>query len=340
VHGHFVNVPEQVTQWRARQILDFEEHGGHLSAAGVEVSDDEIRDALLSTQLPIQRERGTSVTLFSPIAGQAAPHQGDQETSLIWTRLFNDIVGRAARIFPGEIVGVCQLPQSITAKSIVPCVEELERCVNELGFVGCNLNPDPSDGYWQVPPLTSEFYYPLYEKMVELDVPAMVHGSASINPAVPHPTCSHYINIDTTAFMQLCLSDVFKTFPELKIIIPHGGGAVPYHWGRYRGVMRNLGRGELDEFVRNNIFFDTCVYWLPGIRLLVESVPAANILYAAEVIGAVRGIDPDTNRRYDDTKFLLDSVETLSEADRVAIAGGNAIRVFGRLSKALTGAAT
>ena len=60
----------------------------------------------------------------------------------------------------------------------------------------------------------------------------MVHVSMSCNPAF-HTTGAHYINADTTAFMQLIMSDLFKDFPKLRLIIPHGGGAVPFHWGRY-----------------------------------------------------------------------------------------------------------
>ena len=45
--------------------------------------------------------------------------------------------------------------------------------MNELGFVGCNLNPDPSGGHWTGPPLTDRAWYPFFEKMVELDVPVV-----------------------------------------------------------------------------------------------------------------------------------------------------------------------
>src|SRR6266566_1536697 len=142
-----------------------------------------------------------------------------------------------------------------------------ERGIKELGFIGCNLNPDPSGGYWKDPPLTDKWWYPFYEKLVELDVPAMIHVSMSCNPNF-HTTGGHYINGDTTAFMQLITADLFKDFPSLKLIIPHGGGAVPYHWGRYRGLAQDLKRPPLNEMIRNNVFFDTCVYHQPGIDLL------------------------------------------------------------------------
>ena len=143
-------------------------------------------------------------------------------------------------------------------------VDELERCVNELGFVGCNLNPDPSGGHWTSKPLTDESWYPFYEKMVELDVPAMIHVSGSCN-ANFHATGAHYMNADTTAFMQFLQGNLFKEFPDLRFIIPHGGGAVPYHWGRYRGLADMLEQPPLREHVMKNVYFDTCVYHQPGI---------------------------------------------------------------------------
>ena len=191
------------------------------------------------------------------------------------------------------------------------CIPELERCVNELGFIGCNLNPDPSGGWWKEPPLTDRWWYPLYEKMVELDVPAMVHVSSSCNPAF-HFTGAHYINADTTAFMQLIQGDLFKDFPTLKFVIPHGGGAVPYHWGRYRGLAQDMKKPLLKDHLLNNVYFDTCVYHQPGIDLLLKVIPADNILFASEVVGAVRGIDPETGQYFDDTRRYIDNADGLS----------------------------
>ena len=109
-----------------------------------------------------------------------------------------------------------------------------------------------------------------------------------------HATGAHYINGDTTAFMQFIAGDLFKDFPTLKFIIPHGGGAVPYHWGRYRGLAQDMKRPPLAEHLLKNVFFDTCVYHQPGIELLAKVIPVDNILFASEMVGAVQGIDPET----------------------------------------------
>ena len=340
-HGHFTTAPRALGQWRDRQIKAFEESGARLSAAELHISDDEIVTAIADGQLKLQRERGTDVTLFSPGAGKMAHHYGDAETSLAWSQVANDLIARVCGLFPGSFVGVCQLPQSpggALAASVRNSVTELQRCVAELGFVGCLLNPDPSDGYYQAPPLTDRVYYPLYEKMVELDVPAMLHVAMSRNPAL-QGTCAHYLAGDTAVFMQLCESDLFTDFPALKFIIPHGGGAVPDHWGRYRGVMQDRGRPPLAELVLRNVYFDTCVYHKRGLELLLDIIPAENVLFASEMIGAVRGVDPETGRHFDDVKYLLDSIEQLSAANRTAVYAENALRVFGRLAGVLKSAA-
>src|SRR6204780_1119218 len=128
--------------------------------------------------------------------------------------------------------------------------------------------------------------------MVELDVPAMVHVSSSCNPNF-HATGVHYINGDTTAFMQFLTADLFKDFPTLKFIIPHGGGAAPYHWGRYRGLAQAMKKPLLKDHLLHNVYFDTCVYHQPGIDLLTKVIPIDNILFASEMGGAGRGIDPE-----------------------------------------------
>jgi len=164
-------------------------------------------------------------------------------------------------------------------------------------------------------------------------VPAMVHVSASCNP-VFHATGAHYINADTTAFMQFIQGDLFADFPDLRLVIPHGGGAVPYHWGRYRGLADMLTKPPLNEHVMRNVFFDTCVYHQPGIDLLFEVIDTDNILFGSEMVGAVRGIDPETGHYFDDTKRYVDKLG-LPDADRAKVYSGNARRVYPRLDQAL-----
>jgi 4-oxalmesaconate hydratase len=328
-HGHYTTAPQAHTDWRQAQKAAF--------AAGVaappypDIPDDDIRASVEGSQLKLMTERGIDVTIFSPRASAMEHHFGDEAVSTRWAQVSNDLIARVVQLYPGRFIGVCQLPQS-PGVPIARSAGELRRCVLELGFAGCNLNPDPSGGHWTSPPLTDRSWYPFYEAMTELDVPAMVHVSAVTNPAF-HATGSHYLNADTTAFMQLMQADLFTDFPGLRLIIPHGGGAVPYHWGRFRGLADMLGRPPLEESVLGNVCFDTCVYHQPGIDLLFKVIGTGNIVFGSEMIGAVRGIDPQTGHHFDDTRRYVDALD-LAPGDRDQVYELNARRIYPRLDQA------
>jgi 4-oxalmesaconate hydratase len=217
---------------------------------------------------------------------------------------------------------VGQLPQ-YPGVSPAQCIEELERMVHELGFVGVNLNPDPSGGYWSGPPMTDRHWYPLYEKLVELDMPAMIHVSSSCNPNF-HATGAHYINADTSVFMQLIQGDLFKDFPTLKFVIPHGGGCRSI--GAYRACAWRC--ADLRWPI-------TC--WRMCFRHLRTTFPASGCSAEAPVdnillLGdAGRGADIDLTRHaFDDTRRYLDDVESLMRVTRFA----TRVPATGRCSRA------
>lgn len=329
-HGHYTVLPTAHDAWREEQKAAFQSHSPCPPYPAI--SDDEIRETIETNQLRLIRERGADLTIFSPRASAMAPHIGDAHMAKEWAFHCNNLIARVIDLFPETFVGLCMLPQS-PAADMSSSIVELERCVTELGFIGCNLNPDPGGGHFRHPPLTDRYWYPFYEKMVELDVPAMIHVSGSCNPAM-HATGGYYIAADTIAFMQLLEGDLFADFPTLRFIIPHGGGAVPYHWGRYRGLADMLKKPSLDTHLMNNIFFDTCVYHQPGINLLADVIDTKNILFGSEMVGAVRGIDPTTGHYFDDTKRYIDALDIPAEQRR-AIFEGNARRVFPRLDARL-----
>ncbi|MGD8810130.1 MAG: amidohydrolase family protein [Gammaproteobacteria bacterium] len=334
-HGHYTTAPPQLGAYRDAQKAALAKDPDAVSGKGeISISDDELRESVEGAQLKLQRERGTDVTIFSPRASWMGHHIGNASTSQAWTEHCNDLIYRLTQLYPRNFVGAAQLPQSPGAP-IDNSVRELERTVNELGFIGCNLNPDPTGGFFTGPPLGDRYWYPLYEKMCELEVPAMIHVSGACNTPYLQTTGSYYLSADTIAFMQLMQSDVFRDFPDLRLIIPHGGGAVPYHWGRFRGLADMLKLPPLSEAMMNNVFFDTCVYHQPGIDLLLEVIPIDNILFASEMVGAVRGIDPESGFHFDDTKRYIDSSPKLDDAGRRQIFEANTRRVFARFPASL-----
>ncbi|MEM8935191.1 MAG: amidohydrolase family protein [Pseudomonadota bacterium] len=330
-HGHQTLVPQAHLDFRAAQKARLDDPSlPRPPLPGM--PDDEIYEIIENNQLKLLKERGGDMTIFSPRASAMEPHVGDRETAVDWSHACNDLIHKVTELFPENFIGVGMLPQRPDSP-LDDAIAELERVVTDLNFVGVNLNPDPSGGHWTAPPLTDRYWYPIYEKLVELEVPAMIHVSGSCNPTF-HATGSYYIAADTNAFMQFVQGNLFKDFPDLKLIIPHGGGAVPYHWGRYRGLADMLKQPSLDGHVMKNIYFDTCVYHQPGIDLLFDVIDVENILFGSEMVGAVRGIDPQTGHNFDDTKRYIDNLSIPPE-DKQKVFEGNARRVYPRLDKIL-----
>ena len=330
-HGHYTSEPQDHHAFRKAQV-EFIQGTRDASPAYPGIADDVLRATIEQNQLRLQRERGSDLTILSPRASGMGHHIGSAMNNAEWSRISNDLIARIVDMFPANFAGVCQLPQSMSG-DLKPVLTELERCVIELGFVGCNLNPDPSGGFWSAPPIHDRYWYPLFAKLVELQVPAMIHVSGSCSACL-HTTGAHYINADTAVFMQLIQGELFSAFPDLKLIIPHGGGAAPYHWGRYRGLAMMLNRPALGEHLLRNVYFDSCVYHQAGIDTLFRVVGPANILFGSELLGAVKAIDPETGFDFDDTRRYIDAL-SLGEAERRAVFEGNARKVYPRLDARL-----
>ena len=199
--------------------------------------------------------------------------------------------------------------------------------MNELGFVGCLLNPDPYENSGVEPPaLGDRYWYPLYEKLCELDVPAHIHTASSRSERASYSV--HLINEGTIAILGLLNSDVFKDFPNLKIVVSHGGGAIPYQLGRFdapslrgRGATRFRDRLKL-------LYFDTVLYTAPALELLIKTVGPDRCLFGSECPGVGSAVDPDTGHTMDHIRPHIEEFDWLSQADRDKIFAGNARKVF------------
>ncbi|MFJ6359201.1 amidohydrolase family protein [Pseudarthrobacter oxydans] len=316
IHGHYTTEPAQLFDFRKAQLTGE-------NAALPAISDDEVRESVELNQLRVLRERGGDLMVFSPRASGMEHHVPDASIANAWAQASNDLVHRVSELYPEHFAPVAQLPQTPEGNH-AGVIAELRRTVTELGFVGANLNPDPS-GTWAGKPMTDESWFDLYEVIQGLDIPVMIHVSTACNPNF-HTLGAHYLNADTTVFMQLLQSDLFQRFPGLRFVIPHGGGAVPYHWGRYRGLSMRNGWQDPSELL-SNVFFDTAVYHQPGIDLLTRVVAPRNILFASEMLGAVRGADPETGVEWDNTLVYVKGAG-LSEENERRILLENALEVY------------
>ena len=153
-HGHYTTAPRALEEWRNRQIAGLKDPAQAPKVSELVIGDDALRESIEANQLAKMNERGCDLTIFSPRASFMAHHIGDFNTSATWAAICNELCHRVSRLFPDRFIGAAMLPQSpgVDPKTSIP---ELERCVNEYGFVAINLNPDPSGGHWRSPPLTA-----------------------------------------------------------------------------------------------------------------------------------------------------------------------------------------
>jgi 4-oxalmesaconate hydratase len=331
-HGHFTNAPSELAEIRAAQLTELNRPRKHR----LQVPDEKVTNAV-QNQLNTMEKRGITHILFSPTASKMGHHIGNELISLYWSQANNDLIAKVCSLFPDKFSGVCQLPQS-PGVSPGACIEELDRCVLEAGFVGCNINPDVSGGLQPLTPsLGDEWWYPLWERMVQLDVPGMIHASATCVPNM-HPNGSHYITQEYAAVVELCASRVFEDFPSLRLIIPHAGGGIVFQYNRQRAL--HLG-GFMNTSVPfeeavNRLYFDTAIYDTDSLDMLFRKISAKNIVFGSEMFGTAAAIDPMTGRGFDDIVPIIRCSKALTEDEKEDVFWRNALRIYPRLKGRLS----
>ena len=325
-HGH-VSAPAELWAYKAALLS----HRGAHGRGKVELSDDEIRRAANKKEmapvghLDMLKAARTDLQLVSPRPFQMMPSAKPGRVVHWFTEETNNIIHRQTQLFPGLFVGVAGLPQ-VAGEPIENTLAELERCV-KLGFKGCLLNPDPFEyGGAEAPPLGERYWYPLYEKLCELDVPAHIHATGSQSERAPYTV--HFINEETIAVYNLVNSSVLKDFPDLKIVVSHGGGAIPYQLGRFDAASARKPGGARFRDAMRKLYYDTVLYTEGALRLLIETVGPERCLFGAECPGVGSSINPDTGRTFDDIRPLIEGFDWLSAPQKRMIFEDNARKLF------------
>ena len=224
-HGHISLCPE-VLAYKAQLHASL----GNPDVGPPKISDDRLIE-FGKKHIDLLDIVGTDLQLISPRPFHAMHSLRPHRVVVEWTRFVNEIINRTCQLFPNRYKGICGLPQA-TGEPLDEAIIELEHCVRDFGFLGCVINPDPSEGGFPIPPgMGDPYWYPLYEKMCELDVPGLIHSASCSSPRESYTL--HFINEESIAVVSLLESDVFKKFPNLKIQVGHGGGAIPYQVARF-----------------------------------------------------------------------------------------------------------
>src|SRR5690606_13070416 len=290
-HGH-VSPPAELWSYKASILSHRGAHGRRMP----EVTDEAIIAAHHKKEMGpcghihMLDQVGTDMQMLSPRPFQMM-HSAKPGKLVHWfTEETNNIIARTAKLLP-RFVPVAGLPQ-VAGEPIENVLPELERCVG-MGFRGALVNPDPyENGGVEAPALGDRYWYPLYEKLCELDIPMHIHATGSQSERTPYTL--HFINEETIAVYGLVNSDVFKDFPDLKVICSHGGGAIPYQIGRFMSGGNRSGRDFLDGL--RNIHFDTVLYSEEALRLLIKTVGVDRCVFGAECPGVGSTVNKATGR--------------------------------------------
>ncbi len=331
VHGH-MSTPPHFRAYAYNLIALRSPSEGEL-----EISDD-LMETALGRHLKMMNERNIDIQMISP-RPVAMMHWERPFIVEKWTRTTNDVIHQHCKLHPDRFVGIAQLPQCSTLDTR-NCLEELERCVKKLGFVGAIVNPDPR-GDRQTPGMNTEYWFPLYEKAQALNTPLIVHPSISRDPRIeiiPHNYQYNNLTEETLATLLLENSNVFELFPNLKIIICHCGGAL--NRLLTRGTRTGEGGGQVGMAIRRrredrgrdvsrNLFFDTCAYDEDFLATAIKQRGVDRMLFGTEAPGTGTSIiNPETGKPSDDLVPVIDSIEFLTTEDKIKIFSANAKKIF------------
>ncbi len=325
-HGH-VSAPAELWAYKASVLS----HRGSHGRGGVRVSDDDIRRAVNKVEmaprghLDMLERHGTDLQLISPRPFQMMSSFEPGRVVHWFVEECNTIIHRQAQLFPDKFVGVAGLPQ-VAGEPIENTFAELDRCVG-LGFKGCLLNPDPYENTrTDHPGLGDRYWYPLYEKLCELDLPAHIHATGSRSDRTPYSL--HFINEETIAVFNLVNSSVLDDFPSLKLVVSHGGGAIPYQLGRLEaGSIRPGSKRRFSDGMRK-LYYDTVLYTEGALRLLIETVGVDQCLFGSECPGVGSKILDGQDHTMDHIAPMIAKFDFLSDADKKKIFEDNARAVF------------
>lgn len=334
-HAHLVTPPELLAH-RANLLAS-----GGFSHGKAHVPEDSLR-ACADRNVKLLDEVGTDIQLLSPRPFQMGQSMKPSRLVAPWIASHNDAIAKTIEFYPERFAGVAALP-IVPDAPVNAAFGELDRTINDLGFVGVMVNPDPYEGTGNFPALDDEYWYPLYEKLVELDVPMQIHSSGCFSGRETYS--EHFVTEESIAILSMIRGKIFEKYPGLRVVISHGGGSVPYQLGRWQAEQLHPGLGGSTDSVRfedllKKFYFDSVLHYPLALELLIRTVGADRVVFGTERPGSGSAPNPEAGHDFDDLKRVIDEMDHVSDEDRRRIYVDNALEVFPRLRQhsALKGA--
>jgi len=267
----------------------------------------------LDRQLEIMDASGIDTVIASPVVAADVSWMELSEARELCL-MFNEELAQAQRLHPGRVYGLAMLPVQDAAAAI----ECLDDAVDRLDLVGALLHSNV-DGR----SIAGRELWPLYERLAERALPLFLHPTRTLAPGRVHDYALEpplgYMFDTTIAATSLVVSGVLDAFPELAVVHPHLGAALPALVDRL-DVYRKLGRWDSPRPIREYLprFHTDTVSESPGsLRMALEVYGPERLMFATDFpyFPAERGVH-----------FVRDNVAPELAA---AIFGGNAAKLLG-----------
>ncbi len=324
IHGH-TNAPPALYAYKAGLLASKGAHGKGNPNINPEQLANQVNNHLKNNLDAV----GTDIQFLSPRPFQLMHSEKPSKIVHWWAEACNNAIAETLKIAPTRYRGVVGLPQC-AGEPINVVFDEIDRCVNDLGFIGIMINPDPYEGGGTpAPGMGDEYWYPLYEKMVAMDLPALIHSASCRDPWDTYS--NYFITTETRTIISMVASETFKVFPNLKIVVSHGGGAVPYQVGRYRAFFgRHFEASGGFDVELKKFYFDTVLYNWEAVELLCTIVGSDRCMFGTENPGTGSYKDPKTGKMLDDMKPEIEGIAGLSAQDKKNIFEDVAKKVYTR----------
>lgn len=321
VHAHVVvpEIYEQTSRWSVfAQSTSDSNLSDEARKKAKERSDSVIaRMADADERIKAMDAMGVDIQVLSASLVHQCTYEADPQAALALDRESNNHIANMLAAHPERLKGLGSVP----LQSPVLAVQELTRCMKELGLSGVTISTRVRDIE-----IGDNSLRPFWEKVEELGAVVFIHPAG--NPDARFKKHFLWNSIgqnfeEAMAIASLMYEGILDAYPRLKICISHGGGYMPFCMGRIaRNYLEkpttrvNMSKPP-DDYLRM-LYYDTCVYDPVTLTQLVAKVGADRVLLGSDYpVGETKPV-----------AFMQDAAG-LSRADKDRIIGGNAAKLFG-----------
>jgi uncharacterized protein len=282
-------------------------------------------DEMGEGRIQIMDDAGIDIQVLSALSNNVQDLEPAQSVAV--NRQINDRMAQTVSNYPDRFRAFAALPMTDPAGA----VDELERCIGELGFLGAMIHGQTRGVF-----LDDLSVRPILAAAARLDVPIYLHPAPP--PAVVRET--YYSGLDPE--VEACLSTsgwgwhsetamhvlrmvaggVFEELPELKLIVGHMGEGLPFHLDRIESMLTPVVTGHsltVAETLRRNLYLTTSGY--------NTATPLLCALAAFGVDRVMFSVDHPFASSEQATAFLRSA--PVSDSDREKIAHANVEKLLG-----------